>query len=86
MNYSRRSSSPVPIEKPEQPLIKPGTKVRAGHLVLRDRRPPLNETAHVADSQRSSLDSLFNIKRSRTIAKGDGLVRFGMEGPDAKAR
>ena len=60
--------------------------MRAGHLVLRGRRPPLNETAHVADSQRSSLDSLFNIKRSRTIAKGDGLVRFGMEGPDAKAR
>ena len=30
------------------------------------------ETAHVADSQRSS-DSLFKNKRSRRIAKGDGL-------------
>ena len=34
--------------------------------------PAVNETAHVADSQRSS-DSLFKNKRSRTIAKGDGL-------------
>jgi hypothetical protein len=46
-------SSPVPLKKPERPLIKPGTKVLATELMLRDRRPPLSETAHVADSQRS---------------------------------
>ena len=34
--------------------------------------PAVNETAHVADSQRSS-DPLFKNKRPRTIAKGDGL-------------
>jgi hypothetical protein len=34
--------------------------------------PAVNETAHVADSQRSS-DPLFKNKRSRRIAKGDGL-------------
>ena len=32
------------------------------------------ETAHVADSQRS-LDPLFKNKRSRTIAKGGGLLQ-----------
>jgi hypothetical protein len=36
------------------------------------------ETAHVADSQRSS-DSLFKNKRSRRIAKGDGLAFFCMQ-------
>ena len=61
----------VPQKKPERPFIKPGTKVLAGELVCETvaRR---YETAHVADSQRSS-DSLFKNKRSRRIAKGDGL-------------
>jgi hypothetical protein len=65
------SGSPVPPKKSEGALIKPGTKIRAEELVCETvaRR---YETAHVADSQRSS-DPLFKNKRSRTIAKGDGL-------------
>ncbi|XIA64307.1 hypothetical protein ACFIOY_36380 [Bradyrhizobium sp. TZ2] len=50
---------------------KRGTKILTGDLMCETvaRR---QETAHVADSQRSS-DPLFKNKRSRTIAKGGGL-------------
>jgi len=44
------------------------------------------ETAHVADSQRSS-DPLFKYKRSRTIANGDGLrLSFGKKSSRAWCR
>jgi hypothetical protein len=39
--------------------------------------PAVNETAHVADSQRS-FGLAFKNKRSRTIAKGDGLARVSL--------